>query len=41
MALFERDMFAAPDDDAGVFLDHFGSSLQDWLAMQDRDVTVA
>lgn len=40
MALFTREQFAKPDDDAGVFLDGLGRALVTWTAMQDRAVTV-
>lgn len=36
MALFTREQFAKPDDDAGVFLDGLGRALVTWTAMQDR-----
>lgn len=42
MGLFERTMFAAPDDDAGIMIDDFGRALVTWTAMQNRTpVTVA
>lgn len=41
MALFGRDEFAKPDDEAGVFIDGLGRALVTWAAMQDRTVTVA
>ena len=41
VALFTREQFAKPDDDAGVFMDGLGRALVTWVAMQDRaDVTV-
>jgi hypothetical protein len=36
MSLFTRDLFAAPDDEAGVFIDGLGRALVTWVAMQDR-----
>lgn len=40
MGLFTREQFAAPDDEAGVFMDGLGRALVTWTAMQDRTVTV-
>lgn len=40
MGLFQRSMFANPDDDAGVFIDGLGRALVTWAAMQERIVTV-
>lgn len=40
MALFTREQFAKPDDEAGVFLDGLGRALVTWTAMQDSQVTV-
>lgn len=42
MAVFTRDFFSSPRDDAGVFIDGFGEALMTLVAMQDRvGVTVA
>lgn len=38
---FARNQFAAPDDEAGVFIDGLGRALVTWCAMQQRMVTVA
>lgn len=35
MSIFTREQFAAPDDEAGVFLEHLGTSLVTWVAMQN------
>lgn len=41
MALFTREQFAKPDDEAGIFMDGLGRALVTWVAMQNRtDVTV-
>lgn len=36
MALFTREHFAEPDDEAGVFIDKLGVALVTWRAMQDK-----
>jgi hypothetical protein len=40
MGIFERSMFAAPDDEAGVFIDWLGRALVILVAMQQRTMTV-
>ena len=40
MAIFTRDQFAKPDEEAGVFIDGLGRALVTWTAMQDRTVTL-
>lgn len=37
MALFTREQFAKPDDEAGVFMDGLGRALVTWTAMQGRE----
>jgi sugar/nucleoside kinase (ribokinase family) len=41
MTMFQRNDFAHPDSEAGVFIDGLGRSLVTWAAMQQRTVTVA
>ena len=38
--IFTREMFAKPDDYAGVFMEGLGRALVTWTAMQMRPVTV-
>jgi len=38
--MFTREMFAKPDDEAGIFMIGLGGALVTWAAMQLRPVTV-
>ncbi len=39
--VFQREQFAAPDEEVGVFIDGLGRALVTWTAMQDHIPTVA